>query len=95
MSVEWVLGILVAAQAGLLSFYIHHIIACNKRDRDRAAENLQINTQLAAITEALKRLQTDVGTHETGLRGQVHALRNEVSPFIIRMRLQQIKDRKK
>lgn len=87
MSVEWVLGILLAAQAGLLSFYIHHIVACNKRDRDRAAENLQITRELAAITEALKRMQTDIGTHETGLRGQLHRLSNDIGPMIVMERL--------
>lgn len=83
MSIEWILGILIAAQAGLLSFYIHHIIACNKRDRDRAAENLQINTTLATITASLRRVEQDIGTHETGLRGQVHKLASAISPFII------------
>lgn len=84
MSIEWTLGILIAAQAGLLSFYIHHIIACNKRDRDRAAENLQINTTLAKITESLRRVEMDIGTHETGLRGQVHKLASDISPYVIR-----------
>lgn len=83
MSIEWILGILIAAQAGLLSFYIHHIIACNKRDRDRATENLQINTTLAKITESLRRVEVDIGTHETGLRGQVHKLASAISPYII------------
>lgn len=87
MSLEWVLGILLAAQAGLLSFYIHHIIACNKRDRDRAAENLQITKELAAITESLRRVQTDIGTHETGLRGQLHRLSNDIGPIIVMERL--------
>lgn len=84
MSIEWVLGLIVAAQAGLLSFYIHHIIACNKRDRDRAAENLQINTKLATITEALRRVELDIGTHETGIRGEIHKLIKDISPYIVR-----------
>lgn len=90
MSIEWTLGVLIAAQAGLLSFYIHHIVACNKRDRDRAAENLQINTTLAKITESLRRVEVDIGTHETGLRGQVHKLAGAISPYIIE---QQRRDR--
>lgn len=84
MGIEWVLGILIAAQAGLLSFYIHHIVACNTRDRIRAKENEQINTSLAGITETLKRVQTDIGTHETGLRGQVHKLASDIAPYVIR-----------
>jgi hypothetical protein len=84
MSIEWILGVLIAAQAGLLSFYIHHIIACNKRDRDRAAENLQINTTLATIVESQRRMARDIGDHETGLRGQVHKLASDISPYVIR-----------
>jgi hypothetical protein len=84
MPIEWILGVLIAAQAGLLSFYIHHIIACNKRDRDRAAENLQINTTLATIVESQRRMALDIGDHEKGLRGQVHRLSNDISPYVIR-----------
>ena len=83
MSIDWVLGILIAAQAGLLTFYIHHIIACNRRDNIRAQENLHINTQLASINESLRRVQVDIGNHETGLRGQVHKLASDISPYII------------
>lgn len=84
MSIEWILGMLLAAQAGLLSFYIHHIIACNRRDQTRADENLLINTKLATITETLRRVEVDIGTHETGIRGELHQLIKDVSPYIVR-----------
>ena len=84
MSIELIFGLLIAAQGGLLSFYIHHIIACNKRDRERAAENLQINMKLATITEALRRVEVDIGTHETGIRGEIHKLIKDISPYIVR-----------
>ena len=84
MSIEWILGILIASQAGLLAFHVQHILACNKRDRDRAIENQEINTTLATITESLRRVEVDIGTHETGLRGQVHKLASDISPYVIR-----------
>ena len=83
MSIEWVLAILISAQAGLLIFHVQHILACNKRDRDRATENQQINTTLATITATLHRVEQDIGTHETGIRGALHKLRSEISPYII------------
>jgi len=73
MSIELIFGLLIAAQGGLLSFYIHHIIACNKRDRERAAENLQINMKLATITEALRRVEVEI-----------HKLIKDISPYIVR-----------
>jgi hypothetical protein len=88
VSIQWVLGILIAAQAGLLSFYIHHIIACNTRDNIRAKENEQIKTSLAGITEVLRRVQTDIGTHETGLRGQVHQLASDIAPYVVRSQME-------
>jgi hypothetical protein len=84
MSIELVFGLLIAAQAGLLSFYIHHILSCNRRDRVRAAENQAINVQLATIAGALERVQTDIGDHNSGLRGQVHRLASDISPYVVR-----------
>ena len=31
-----------------------------------------VHTKLAEISGALGRLQTDIGTHETGIRGNIH-----------------------
>jgi len=84
MSIEWVLAVVVAAQAGLLGFYIKHIIDCNRRDLTRAIENLHISTTLATITESLRRVQLDIGDHGSGLRGQVHKLASDITPYVIR-----------
>ena len=50
----------------------HHSIRCKGVGED-----------IAVIKSLLLRIQADIGTHETGLRGQVHDLQSKVMPLIL------------
>jgi hypothetical protein len=53
-----------------------HIGSCRKTSAEQAA-------MWATIDERTKHMQLEIGTHETGLRGSVHKLRNDISPFVV------------
>lgn len=72
MSVEWVIGVIIAAQSGLLCFYIKHILDCNARDRLRSKENAEINSKLAVIISTLSNVTMEIGSHDSGMIGQMH-----------------------
>lgn len=72
MSIDWVLGILITAQAGLLGLYIKHILDCNARDRLRNEQNAEINQKLAVIISTLSNVTMEIGSHDTGIIGQLH-----------------------
>lgn len=47
-----------------------------------------VGEDIAVIKSLLLRIQQDIGTHETGLRGQLHELRSKVMPFILMQSLE-------
>lgn len=42
-----------------------------------------VGEDIAVIKSLLLRIQQDIGTHETGLRGQVHRLASDITPYIL------------
>ena len=72
MSIEWILGILIAAQSGLLALYIKHILDCNARDRQRNEQNAEINSKLAVIISTLSNVTMEIGSHDSGIISQLH-----------------------
>lgn len=68
----WLFGITGAGLLGILKLWWDHIRECRARIAEAAVMRADIN-----------RLMHEVGDHETGLRGAMHALRNEISPFVI------------
>jgi hypothetical protein len=57
----------------LFALWWHHAVTCRKTGED-----------IAVIKAILVRIETDIGTHETGLRGQVHKLACDIAPYVIR-----------
>lgn len=51
--------------------------------------------QVAQMNADLKRVVLDIGTHESGLRGQIHALRNEILPLIVVSQMRKERDKAK
>lgn len=76
-------GILIAAFlliAGALS-------AIAKLLWDHVQHCKEVHSKLAEIGADVKRIQVDVGTHETGLRGATHELSNRVTEISMRLSL--------
>jgi len=64
--------ILVAGGIGwLVKMHMDHLRECRKVQADNAQS-------IAMIIGTLERLVRDVGTHETGLRGQVHDMQTAI-----------------
>lgn len=57
----WVLGVLVMCLAALAGLMWRHVEHCK-----------EVHAKLAEIGVDLKRVMSEVGTHETGLRGTMH-----------------------
>jgi 5-enolpyruvylshikimate-3-phosphate synthase len=45
----------------------------------------EVHSKLAEIGGDVKRIQTDIGTHETGLRGATHELSNRMTEVSMRL----------
>jgi hypothetical protein len=68
----WLFGGAFAGIVTLALLLLAHIKEC----RD-------VRASLAALTTNMENVLREVGTHETGLRGSVRKLRNELSPFVL------------
>ncbi len=68
----WILGGQFAMIAGLAGLWWGHIKDC----RARAAQD-------AVMRSDIDRLLHEVGDHETGIRGALHKLRDDLSPFAL------------
>lgn len=87
MSVEAILGVIIACLAGLLLFYIQHIVACNARERQRAKDHAELSTQLAVISSTINDIKDEIGDHESGMRGQLHDHSGTLSQLVLRVNI--------
>jgi hypothetical protein len=72
LTLRWIIGGQVAVNIAFAKLWWDHAKDC----RERRAEQSSLKT----MVEDMRR---EIGTHDTGLRGSVHALRGEISPFVI------------
>ena len=76
----WVLGILIGINSSVIGVLFvmlwSHIQQCRKSGEDRAASLARLETQQ-------ERIMADIGTHDSGLRGDVHSLRTLVTPMVL------------
>lgn len=83
-SILWLFGtiisVLLAVMAGMAGWIFHH-------SRDCRDFRVATAASLATILTKLERVQEDIGDHSSGLRGQVHKLASDISPYIIRSQI--------
>lgn len=64
-SLQWAIGILVTIDLAVTGFLAHiiwtHIVECRS-----------VSESLAAIRSDVERMKADIGTHDTGMRGEIH-----------------------
>ena len=65
-------GVVAVAIGGLYALLFQHISHCNT-----------VQTSLGEMKATLALLQREIGDHETGLRGSIHKLRSEITPYMI------------
>jgi hypothetical protein len=83
MTTEAIFGVLISILIGLsVAFFIHV-----KEDRDHRIQHARENGELRALIEVIRKdlshVSAEVGSHDTGLRGSLHRLRNEINARLI------------
>lgn len=73
----WVVMLLLGALGTLLSIGIYMIVGHFRDDQSRAE-------RLAVVESDVKHIKEEIGDHNTGIRGWLHKLTNDISPYIIR-----------
>ncbi len=66
------IGIVITLLVALLGLLLNHISQCSK-----------FHERLAAMESEVRSIKAEIGDHDTGIRGNLHRLRNEVSPVMI------------
>lgn len=77
----WILGVMAAAVSALAAWMRAHTEHCK-----------DVHSRLARIDEKVDRIVADIGTTETGLRGQVHDHTRDLIRLEARFERQQTKD---
>lgn len=76
----WILtttvGLLTAVIGGMIWMMISHAGDC----RDYRVANATHN---GSVDAKLERIIRDIGDHDSGMRGDIHDLRKQVTPFVI------------
>jgi hypothetical protein len=72
----WLFGGQMAFNVGLAKLWWDHTKDCRDYRVAAALERGQIAADVKSILH-------EIGDHDSGMRGSIHKLRNEVSPFII------------
>jgi hypothetical protein len=70
--IMWLFGGAFGCILGLGGLWLSHIRDC----REVRAMLAELNTNMTTVLR-------EIGTHETGLRGSLHKLRSEISPFVL------------
>lgn len=77
----------------LFTLWWHHALMCKGLSQFTSKDVEAISRDVAVIRSILERVQEDIGTHDTGMRGDIHKLRQEVTPFVIEAQIRQRQQR--
>jgi hypothetical protein len=69
---EIAIGIVITLLVAVLGMLLNHISQCSK-----------FHERLASMESEVRAIKAEIGDHDTGIRGNLHRLRNEVSPVMI------------
>lgn len=79
-TILWIFGVLISALSFVLAGVIGWISAHNKHCSAQHGKN---EREFGEIAAKLDRIINDIGDHNSGLRGQVHKIENDISPLSI------------
>lgn len=51
---------------------------------DHIKDDNKAHERVAVVESKIERIEKDIGDHESGIRGWLHKLSNDVSPYIIK-----------
>jgi hypothetical protein len=72
----WALGILIVIQIAVMGFIAKAIF-------EHVKECREFRAVVSGMATDLKRVKEDIGTHDSGMRGDIHGLRNRVMPVVM------------
>jgi hypothetical protein len=71
-TMQWAIGILVVILTGIMGFFATqlwaHVVEC----RQLTAQIGLLLARLEGIAKDVERMKEDIGTHDTGMRGEIH-----------------------
>lgn len=73
----WVLMLALGALGTLLTVGIYMVVGHFREDQKRAE-------RLAVVESDVKKIHAEIGDHDSGIRGWLHRLASDISPYIIR-----------
>ena len=76
----WILGVIITVMTVVIGALTQAMLTHIKDDRDF---RIEVTANNAAMGAKLDRVIEDIGDHETGLRGQMHKMAQDISPYII------------
>lgn len=83
-ALQWAIGILVIIQIPIIGFIGSrlwaHVVECKG-----------VGEKVAAIHSDVERMKEDIGTHETGMRGEVHRLNGMCTQHELRLSIMERK----
>ena len=86
VTILWLFGTVIGLQTTVIGAMV---VAAIQHSRDCTARHLQISGFMADMRAKLDRVERDIGTHETGLRGQMHRLTSELTPIALFVQIEQ------
>lgn len=85
-TILWLFGTVIGLQTSVIGALV---LAAIQHSRDCRDFRAQIAGFIADIKAKLDRVERDIGTHETGLRGQLHRLSSEMTPIAVWAQMEQ------
>jgi hypothetical protein len=77
-AIEWAIGVLVLIQLAVIGFIGSrlwtHVVECRG-----------VGEKVAAIDKDVERMKQDIGTHESGMRGEIHKISNMATQHELRL----------
>lgn len=81
----WLFGAIIAALTTVISGMAGWIFVHSRDCRDFRVDT---SASLSAILANLERVREDIGDHDSGMRGDIHDLRDKVMPFVLMQSMQ-------
>lgn len=69
---EALLGIIITLLVAIIGWLLYHSSQCSA-----------FHERMARLESEVSSIKTEVGDHESGIRGNLHDLRNQISPMYI------------
>lgn len=81
----WVMGGLAAALGFFGARLWAHVVECGSERRHTDSKIAGLEARQVSLESDMERAKQDIGTHDSGMRGNIHALANECAKYELRI----------